>query len=241
MSKPDRVTANEWIRSFRDATRNSRKQETTTFDAMMSSMSGSEQNGIWRIKLDTSNLKGAEYDIVENAVRRAFKDKRTDHHPDAIFNGTEVEVKHKPRMFTSFPTDSYGLSDRTDKWYLFVMGSVDGTETNEFSAWLMRSRELFFEVMTRRGYLTPSVQTGDGVGKIYIDPNAPTAIEEIQSQIEDIKGALATSIVKKARGGVRGPNDPSMSLALPVGANRIRVEIKFESLLRKTISEILKD
>jgi len=39
----------------------------------------------------------------------------------------------------------------------------------------------------------------------------------------------------------RTSKDPSMSLDLPVMANRVRFEIKFESLLRKTISEMLKD
>jgi len=243
MPNPNRVTADEWISSFSKATNDSQLQDPGLFDSMMQSLSGSKSGRFWQIQLDTSGLRGAEYAIVESAVRRAFNDKRSDHHPDAIFNGVEVEVKHKPKVFTSFPNDSYGLSDRTDKWYLFVMGSVDGTKSNTFSAWLMRSKELFLEVMIRRGHMTPGAQTGHGqqYSKLYIDPNSSTALEEIESQIEEIKKSLAASIVKKAKGVSRKSEDPSMSLSLPIGANRVRFEIKFESLLKSYVGEIIND
>lgn len=245
MTNPNRITRDQWISSFRKAASGSMNNAPGTFDAMMSSLRGSRSGGYWNIKLDTRGLTGAEYDIIENAVRRAFNDKRTDHHPDAIFNGIEVEVKHKPKTFDSFPTDSYGLGEREDKWYLFVMGNVRGTEDDTFTAWLMRSKELFHEVMIARGHFSPSDQVELGAGskyeKLYIDPTSSTAISDIESQINDIANSLATNIAKKASGSTRDAKDQSMSLKLPVGANRVRLEIKFESKLRKIIADMIND
>jgi hypothetical protein len=244
MPNPNRIKRGQWISSFRKATNDSKGNDSKTFDAMMSSLGGSQAAGHWSIKLDTSGLKGAAYDIVEKAVRRAFNDKRTEHHPDAKFNGIEVEVKHKPKTFDSFPTDSYGLNDREDKWYLFVMGEVDGTPTNAFTAWLMRSKEIFYEVMVLRNHIPAELQSG-GIGpqhsRLYINPNSSDAIAEIEAQINSISKKLAANVLNKSQGKSRVTDDPGMSLGVPVGANRIRFEIKFESLLKSYIGEIIND
>jgi hypothetical protein len=201
------------------------------------------------IKLDTSGLKGADHEVVERAIRKAFNDNRASHHPDAIFtlNGKkiEVEVKHSPQVISVYRTDSRGLNDKTGKWYIYVMGNVDGTSQNQFNAWLMRSKELFVEVMTRRGFMSPQIQQSIGsmssATRNYIDTNQPNAEAEIEREIHNIAARLARSVVLRSQDIGRTSKDPSMSLDLPVMANRVRFEIKFESLLRETISEILKD
>lgn len=249
MAKANRVTAAEWIDSFKQAMANSQQADQNTFDAIVSSLSGTQKSGFLEIELDTSGLKGADYDVVELAVRRAFNDRRTDHHPDAIFTlngkGIEVEVKHSPQVISVYRTDSRGLNDRTDKWYVYVMGDVDGTIQNQFRAWLMRSKELFVEVMTRRGFMAPQNQQSLGsmssAAKSYIDTNQPTALKDIEAQIHDIEGKLAKAVLLRSKDIGRSSGDPSMSLVLPVMANRVRFEIKFESLLRKTISKMIKD
>jgi hypothetical protein len=228
---------------------NSEKAEPNTFSAMVSSLSGAQKNGFLEIKLDTSGLKGADYAMVERAVRRAFSDNRSAAHPDSVFTlngkGIEVEVKHSSQRIDNYPSDSRGLNDRTDKWYIYIMGDVDGTNQNVFSTWLMRSKELFFEVMTRRRFMSPQIQQSFGSmsapARGYIDTNQPTAEAEIEREIHNIAAKLAHSVMLRSKDISRTSKDPSMSLDLPVMANRVRFEIKFESLLRKTISEMLKD
>ena len=249
MAKANRVTAKEWKQSFNEAMTNSQKAEPNTFSALASSLSGTQKNGFLEIKLDTSDLRGADYAVAERAVRRAFKDERNAAHPDSIFtlNGKqiEVEVKHSPQIINIYRSDNRGLNNRTDKWYIYVMGEVDGTNQNNFSAWLMRSKELFAEVMTRRGFTAPERQQSIGpvppAARGYIDTSQPTALKDIEEQIHNIAGRLAKSVLLRSQDISRTSKDPSMSLDLPVMANRVRFEIKFESLLRKTISEILKD
>jgi hypothetical protein len=249
MAKANRVTADEWIQSFKQVMADSQQADPDTFNAIASSLSGAQKNGFLEIKLDTSGLKGADHEVVERAIRKAFNDNRASHHPDAIFtlNGKkiEVEVKHSPQVISVYRTDSRGLNDKTGKWYIYAMGSVDGTSQNQFKAWLMRSKELFVEVMTRRGFMSPQIQQSLGpmssATRNYIDTNQPNAEAEIEREIHNIAARLARSVMLRSQDIGRTSKDPSMSLDLPVMANRVRFEIKFESLLRKTISEILKD
>jgi len=249
MAKANRVTADEWIQSFKQVMADSQQADPDAFSAIASSLSGAQKNGFLEIKLDTSGLKGADHEVVERAIRKAFNDNRASHHPDAIFtlNGKkiEVEVKHSPQVISVYRTDSRGLNDKTGKWYIYVMGNVDGTSQNQFNAWLMRSKELFVEVMTRRGFMSPQIQQSIGsmssATRNYIDTNQPNAEAEIEREIHNIAARLARSVVLRSQDIGRTSKDPSMSLDLPVMANRVRFEIKFESLLRETISEILKD
>jgi hypothetical protein len=109
----------------------------------------------------------------------------------------------------------------------------------------MRSSELFSEVMMARGFIphrtVVSLPGMSSPARYYIDNNQPTALKEIEDQIHSIAADLAQSVLKRSKDIGRTSEDPSMSLKRPVMANRVRFEIKFESLLRKTISEILKD
>jgi len=247
MAKANRVTANEWVQSFREAMANSQNAEPNTFNAIVSSLSGAKKAGFLEIKLNTNGLNGADYAVVERAVRRAFNDNRSASHPDSIFTlnnrEIEVEVKHSSQKIDDYPSDSRGLNDRTDKWYIYVMGTVDGTNQNVFSAWLMRSKELFVEVMNRRGFMSnqQSFNSMSAPVRGYIDTNQSTAEAEIEREIHNIAANLAHSVLLRSKDVGRTSKDPSMSLGLPVMANRVRLEIKFESLLRKTISEILED
>jgi len=209
---------------------------------MLQSLDGSlgQDSRSASIKLNT-NKKGSDSRVVEDAVREKFKDNLgRSRYPDALFGAIPVEVKHTTSGFGKLPTDSYGLTRTDKKWYLFVKGSVDRVENENFTAWLMRSDSLYQEMTlllrgTSQGSLFPHQDLNS------IDPMSDDALVNIEKEIKDIASSLSTSILRKARGEAEKSESETMSLSKRVGINRIRFDVKFESKLRKIISDIIND
>lgn len=231
-------SAGEFVRAFERATERSSNYDE--FGSMIRSLGGEPSAGAKTvsIKLNT-NKRGSDSRVVEDAVREKFNDdlKRI-RQPDALFGKIPVEVKHTTSGFGKLPTDSYGLTSTTEKWYLFVKGSVKRAESEPFSAFLMRSDELYNEIrLLVRG--TNQVPLFNDLESI--DPASDNALREIEKEIDDIKGSLSQAILKKAKGEIRGTDDGSMSITKRVGLNRVRFDIKFESKLREIIAGYIND
>ena len=231
-------SAREFALAFERAT--ARSSNYDEFESMIRSLGGEPSAGAKTvsIKLNT-NKHGSDSRVVEDAVREKFNDdlKRI-RQPDAMFGKIPVEVKHTTSGFGKLPTDSYGLTRTTEKWYLFVKGSVDRVQDEPFTAFLMRSDELYNEILLLvRG--TNQVPLFNDLESI--DPASDNALREIEKEIDDIKGNLSLAILKKAKGEIRGTDDGSMSITKRVGLNRVRFDIKFESKLRKIIADYIND
>jgi len=233
--------AKDFIKAFERATERSSKQ--SVFNDMVAALGGTLNGGGTSISanLDTRG-KGSDSRVVEDAIRKKFKDSLSrSRYPDAYFGEIPVEVKHTTSGFGKIPTDSYGIVDTDGKWYLYAKGSVDRTENDQFTIWLMRSDELYTEVLmllqgTSQAPLFRNLPNS-------IDPSSGSALEDISKEIQDITASLSTAILRKARGdskkAVEG-DETSMSLHKRVGLNRVRFDVKFESLLRRTIASMLK-
>lgn len=231
-------SAREFALAFERAT--ARSSNYDEFGSMIRSLGGEPSAGAKTvsIKLNT-NKRGSDSRVVEDAVREKFNDdlKRI-RQPDAMFGKIPVEVKHTTSGFGKLPTDSYGLTKTTEKWYLFVKGSVDRVQDEPFTAFLMRSDELYNEILLLiRG--TNQVPLFNDLESI--DPASGNALREIEKEIDDIKGSLSLAILKKAKGEIRGTDDGSMSITKRVGLNRVRFDIKFESKLREIIAGYIND
>lgn len=233
-------SAKDFIRAFEHATERSSNYDE--FKSMMQSLGGSlnPDSKSVSIKLDT-NRKGSDSRVVEDAVREKFGDNlKRNRYPDAMFGEIPVEVKHTTSGFGKLPTDSYGLTNTDKKWYLFVKGSIDRVKDESFTAWLMRSDELYREMMllllgTNQASLFPHKDLG------AIDPQSGTALEDIEKEIGNITRSLSLSILRKAKGQSEKDATETMSLSKRVGINRVRFDIKFESKLRKIITDIIND
>lgn len=231
-------SAREFALAFERAT--ARSSNYDEFGSMIRSLGGEPSAGAKTvsIKLNT-NKRGSDSRVVEDAVREKFNDdlKRI-RQPDAMFGKIPVEIKHTTSGFGKLPTDSYGLTRTTEKWYLFVKGSVDRVQDEPFTAFLMRSDELYNEILLLiRG--TNQVPLFNDLESI--DPASGNALREIEKEIDDIKGSLSLAILKKAKGEIRGTDDGSMSITKRVGLNRVRFDIKFESKLREIIAGYIND
>jgi hypothetical protein len=224
--------AENFVSAFSKATKDS--SGDPIFQKMIKALRGklSESGDFLSISLDTSR-GGKDDRVIEDAVRAAFNDDLgRARYPDALFEGIPVEIKHTTSGFRKLPTDSYGLTNTADKWYLFVKGTdrIKRKRGHRFGAWLMRSDHL----LNRVNEISPTPEDA-------IIPSSETAADEIRGQIHDLEGTLANIIRDRALGKVRSKNDGSMSLARRVGSNRVRFDIKFESLLREIISDMIKD
>jgi len=231
-------SAKDFVLAFERAT--ARSSNYDEFGSMIRSLGGNPSAGAKTvsIKLNT-NKRGSDSRAVEDAVREKFKDDlRRIRQPDALFGKIPVEVKHTTSGFGKLPTDSYGLTSTTEKWYLFVKGSVDRIQDEPFEAFLMRSDELYNEIriLVRGTNQVPLFNDPES-----IDPASDNALREIEKEIDDIKGSLSLAILKKAKGEIRGSRDGSMSITKRVGLNRVRFDIKFESKLRKIIGDYIND
>ena len=231
-------SAREFALAFERAT--ARSSNYDEFGSMIRSLGGEPNAGAKTvsIKLNT-NKRGSDSRVVEDAVREKFNDdlKRI-RQPDAMFGKIPVEVKHTTSGFGKLPTDSYGLTRTTEKWYLFVKGSVDRVQDEPFTAFLMRSDELYNEILLLvRG--TNQVPLFNDLESI--DPASGNALREIEKEIDDIKGSLSLASLTKAKGEIRGTDDGSMSITKRVGLNRVRFDIKFESKLREIIAGYIND
>ena len=153
-----------------------------------------------------------------------------------------VEVKFSSEIFKKLPSDYLNLINTPNKWYLYIYGDINRDENDSFTAWLMRSDELFLQMdllyKNSQQALFPNYVT-----PASIDPKSPTALNDIAAEIKKIERFLAQKIIERS---VEKLNDPgeekgSMSLERKVNGRRVRFDIKFESLLRNVIFDILKD
>jgi hypothetical protein len=178
--------------------------------------------------------------MMEDAVRAAFNDKRKERYPDAMFNKEiPVEVKHRPDGFRDVPSDSYAVKDITDKWYVLLSGPVAADVPHNYDAFLLRS-DHFRKIID---IFKKSSSKFDEADLPSINPDSPKAVEAIELAINDITKDLALAIMRKSskKEFETEKGRPRMSLGQRVGVNRVRFDIKFESLLRNVISDILKD
>jgi hypothetical protein len=183
------------------------------------------------IFLDTRGT-GDNTRVVEDALRvKLGDDPNRERYPDVVFGNVTIEVKQTTSGFGKLPTDTYGLTTNPDKWYIFLKGSVSRKKRNPFIAWIMRSDHLHNSVSA---LVSPP-------GTNAIIPGSPAAVNDIASEIVTMSQTLASIINDRASGGRGKPAPGDLSIPRRVGLNRVRFDIKFETLLRKTISEILKD
>ena len=178
--------------------------------------------------------------MMEDAVRAAFNDKRKERHPDAMFNGkVPVEVKHRPDGFRDVPSDSYAVKDITDKWYILLSNPIVADVPHDYDAFLLRSDHFrkIIDIFKR------SSSKFDEADLPSINPDGPRAVSEIESAINDIAKDLALAIMRKSskKEFETEKGRPRTSLSKRVGVNRVRFDIKFESLLRDVVSSMLKE
>lgn len=171
-------------------------------------------------------------DSVEDAIRNIFFDIRKARkfhgRADLVLNAnTRIEIKYSRSKFSGLATDSQGLVPDPGKWYLYVSGDVPLDQSATLKAWFMRSDELFNALLSQQQ------------GVVSISPASGTALQEIEREIDLIKNDLARAILNKA-GGTTSGAQPIMSLDKHIGINRVRFDLKFESVLRSTIREILR-
>lgn len=221
-------TAAEFAAAYAKATRESSKEPLfQEISKALKSRTKGEADFI-SIVLNTK-LRGSDSRVVEDAVRIAFGDDlNRSRYPDAKFGEIPVEVKHTTSGFGKLPTDTYGLTETDGKWYLFVKGSIDRKKRENMGAWLMRSDHLY-----------RCINEINPIDKDAIIPGSENAVEQIEAQIDLIQASLANAINRRAQGLSRDVG--TMSLPNKVGPNRIRFDIKFESLLRSVISGVLND
>jgi hypothetical protein len=175
--------------------------------------------------------------IMDAAVRDALGDMRRgkgERSPDAKFEGLPIEVKHSTEGFTKLPTDSRALRNTDKKWYLFLQGEIKVDRPGQYMCWLMRSDALYRQV-------SDSLREKNSLFLPTIDPDDPEAAEKIENEIRSISADLARAILQKsiADEKIKLKTD-TMSLRKNIGVNRVRFDIKFESLLRDVVSSMLK-
>ena len=204
-------------------------------------------NGVMTITLDT-NRKGSDSRVIEDAVRSKFNDSLDrERYPDAVFVTSSektipVEVKFTSSSFTKLPGDSRNLIDTQKRWYLFVQGDIKRAQSDSFTAWLMRSDELYREMELLYKDSQESLLP-DHVPLKSIDPRSPSALNDIADEIRKIERFLAQKIVERSVEELDNPSEErgSMSLERRVNGRRVRFDIKFESLLKSYIGEIIND
>lgn len=177
--------------------------------------------------------------MMEDAVRFAFDDARKSRSPDALFNGEiPVEVKHRPDGFRDVPSDSYAVKDTTGKWYILISGQVTPNEQSAYNAYIIRSDHYRNALDTFK----KSSKKFDEADIPSINPDSPWAISEIESAINAITKDLALAILRKSskREIESERGRPRMSLNQRVGVNRVRFDVKFESLIRGCVREIMR-
>lgn len=215
-------------------------RQDPSFDGMMERLRGEmPPSGPMRITLTVPRAH-ADFRAMEDAVRAAFDDVRKSRTPDARFGGNDVEVKYRPDSFKDVPSDSYGIKDATSKWYILVSGPLVIDRESSYNAYLVRSDEYRVAV---DGFKRASGKF-DEADLPSINPDGPMALAHIKSAINAISNDLARAIIAKS--GKEAPagekvTRPNMSLPQRVGVNRVRFDIKFESLLRSTIRGMLSD
>jgi hypothetical protein len=228
-----------FLDAFDEASEQSSNDET--FKKISAALKATPSGKNLKIKLNTNKKGWSDSRIIEDAVREALGDSlQRGRTPDVLFGNIPIEVKHKTSSFNGLPTDSYGLTRTPNKWYLFVKGPIDKVPDQEMEAWLMRS-DVLYDQMVPLLSTSGQISLFTGVADSSIDPSSPKALEQIKKEIESISDELSSAILRKAQGDYREKQGEKMSLNRKIGLQRVRFDVKFESLLRKTISETLKD
>ena len=196
----------------------------------------------FQIRIKAPNKIISPSTLIEDAVREAFDDKRKGRSPDALFTTSAgskipVEVKYRADRFKDVPTDSQGVKDITYKWYLLVSGDIQLGGEGSYDAYLMRSDHYRNAI---NSFKTSSSKF-DEADLPSINPLGVAALQEIERAIDDIKGDLARAVLRKSGGPQEFDGSrPRMSLPRRVGVSRVRFDIKFESLIRSYVKEILR-
>lgn len=230
----------DFNRYLQVAQENSRQDPA--FDGMMAKLQGRVSTSAPARIILTVRRAHADFRAMEDAVRAAFGDVRKSRTPDARFEGNDVEVKYRPGSFTDVPSDSYGIKDNTSNWYILVSGPIVIDRESSYNAYLIRSDEYRAAVDSFKR----ASKKFDEADLPSINPDSSRALADIRSAIVAISDDLARAIIAKSGKaspeGVKAPR-PRMSLPQRVGVNRVRFDIKFESLLllRKLIAESLKN
>jgi len=175
-------------------------------------------------------------DSVEDAIRNIFFDIRKARkfhgRADLVVGDKIIEIKYSRSNFSSLATDSQALVGNPLKWYLYVSGEVPMGTTGPLKAWFVNSEDLYNALIpsTRDDLIEP------------IKPQSDYALKEIEDEIDQLKGSLARAILNKSTpsSNVVDREPVQMSLQRKIGVNRVRFDIKFESVLRDTIREMLR-
>jgi hypothetical protein len=202
---------------------------------------GASGSAGFRIQLEIPNAVISPSTLIEDAVRDAFNDKRKSRSPDALFTSSggarvPVEVKYRAEGFKDVPTDSQGVKNSTSKWYLLVSGNIQLGQTSSCDAYLIRS-DYYRDAIN--SFKTSSAGF-DEADLPSINPSGLRALGEIEEAIEEIKKDLARAILRKSGGADDSGDRPRMSLKRRVGVSRVRFDVKFESLMRNYVKEILR-
>lgn len=159
---------------------------------------------------------------VERAIRSIVNDTRTDRDPDVLIDGKEVEVKYRQKKSDSYRTDSrahvINPNARSDKYYLYLTG----TDPTSLDAFLINADDMYA--------VRKSLLVGENTG---IEPNKAAIADLIRSKADDLAAAIEAKFSGKHDG------EASLSLGL-IGVDKVRFDVKFEQLIRKTVREILK-
>jgi len=188
------------------------------------------------------NLQQTTGDVVEAALRSKFGDRKEDRKKDkkkvdVVFGGIDIEVKYKREGFKGLATDSQSLRKRDDKWYIYAKGDIAIGCKSGYDIWVMRA-DHFYDAMEKD-------RTIDAT-KIIKIPAKPTpqekldAITLIYNEIEKIQSQLANAIWNKAVDKDFREDVTDMGLDKRVNLNRVRFDIKFESLIRAYVRETLR-
>jgi hypothetical protein len=238
-----------------DAAKKKRKRsfEEVLTAAMKKSESNAETSTFFQrilAQLDTSGASKGQYPAtvelwcepqhttghsIETGFRKKFNDniaaKNRPKNHDVVFDGKELEIKFSKKGFAKLATDSRALRPSVNKWYLYTKGEIKTNQNANYDVWIISAESLFNELEEDRA--------GGGMIDIKIDKNRKEedVLGEIKKDIEALVPGLAKAILNKATGET---SRQKMTLSNKVGINKVRFDIKFETLLRSCIKEILR-
>jgi hypothetical protein len=240
-----------------DAAKKKRKRsfEEVLTAAMKKSESNAETSTFFQrilTQLDTSGTSKGQYPAtvelwcepqhttghsIETGFRKKFNDniaaKNRPKNHDVVFDGKELEIKFSKKGFAKLATDSRALRPSVNKWYLYTKGEIKTNQNANYNVWIISAESLFNELEEdRAGGGMIDIENENGEEKEEKD-----VLGEIQKEIEALVPGLAQAIFNKATGKT---SRQKMTLSKKVGINKVRFDIKFETLLRSCIKEILR-
>ena len=231
----DATNAAKKKRSFEEVLTDAMKKsesnaETKTFFQSILTQLGISKKGQYPA---TIKLKCEPKHTIGHSIETGFREKFNDNiaaknrpkNHDVVFDGKELEIKFSKKGFTKLATDSRALRPSTEKWYLYTKGEIKIGQTANYDVWIVNAKSLYDELMNERA--------SGGM----IDIKNEEALEKIKKDIETLAPGLAQAILNKATGET---SRQKMTLPNKVGINKVRFDIKFETLLRSCIKEILR-